>query len=289
MPIACLRVPHFALRVALLDRPALDGAPLVLATPHGGRAVVADVTPEAAERGIRSGMALREVTALCPEAVVLPPNPVREAAVFESLLERLEALSPLVEPDETEPGTCYIDLAGLERRLGPLAAAAARLLSALPPALRPRAGVAPGTFTARVAAGRAAPGGVEVVASDQVRAFLAAAPVSFLPLPVETLRRLDRLGLTTLGALAALPGAAVAARFGPAGRQAWDLAQGRDTALVTPRRRELRVVEELTMPAPTASREMLVLGLRQLIVRAFGRPVLRDRAVRGVRVRASLE
>lgn len=67
MPIACVHVPHFSLRVALLGRPALDGVPLVLTSPPTARPLVADCTPEAATRGIRRGMPLREVTALCPD------------------------------------------------------------------------------------------------------------------------------------------------------------------------------------------------------------------------------
>ena len=46
---------------------------------------------------------------------------------------------------------------------------------------------------------------------------------------------LERFGIATLGALAALPRAAVADRFGRAGLRAHDLAHGRDTPLV-PRR-----------------------------------------------------
>ena len=40
--IACVRVPNFALRVALLEQPVLDGAPLVLGPPQWERPVVVD-------------------------------------------------------------------------------------------------------------------------------------------------------------------------------------------------------------------------------------------------------
>ena len=289
MTVVRVRVPHFALRVALLDRPELDGAPLILSAPRGGRMIVIDASPEAAHRGIRPGQTPREAGGFCPEAVTLLPNPVHEAAVAEEIALGLEALSPLVEPDPDEPGDCTVDLRGLERRLGPPAAAAAALLRVVPPALRPRAGVAPGKFTARVAAGQAPPGGVRVVAPDEVRAFLADIPVSWLPLPRETIPRLERLGLRTLGHLAALPGSAVAARFGPAGRHAWDLAQGRDDPVVRPRERETSVVVALTMPAATPSRDMLLVGVKALVARAFARPELHGRHVRQVWLRVLIE
>jgi nucleotidyltransferase/DNA polymerase involved in DNA repair len=288
-PIACLHVPHFALRVAALDRPELDGLPLVLSAQVGGRAVVADRTPEAAAQGVRPGMLLRETVALCPAAVVVPPDPLREAAALARIVAGLDALSPLVEPDPARPGCCSVALRGLERSLGPPEAAAARLLATVPPVLRPRVGIAPTKFAARVAAGGARPGGWRVVAAAEVVAFLAPQPVAWLPLPPETLRRWERLGLRTLGDLAALPGAAVAARLGPAGRHAWHLARGEDDEPVRPPAREARVVEAMELPAPATSREVLLIALADLTLRAFARPVLRGRHVRQVRLRARLE
>ncbi len=289
MPIACLRVPHFALRVALLERPELDGVPLVLSAPSAGRIIVADRTPEAAARGIQIGMAIREATALCPETVVLTPDPVREATLGERLLTALEALSPSVEADAAEPGCWYVDLRGLDRQLGLPPQAAQGLLTLAPPALRPRVGVAPGKFAARVAAGRAGPGTARVVDPAEVQSFLAGEAITWLPLPPETLRRLERLGLRTLGALRALPAAAVAARFGPAGRHAWELAGGRDDAPVRPRPREETIVETLDLDAPATSRETLLIGMTRLVLGAFGRPAMRSRHVRQARLRATLE
>lgn len=287
MAIACISVPHFALRIELLDRPELDGVPLVLSSPSGRRNAVDDCTPEASVRGIRLGMSLREVTALCPEAVIVFPNPVRDAVAFERIIDRLEAISPLVDP--VEPGCCYVDLRGLGRLYGSPAEIAARLLRAIPPILRPRAGIAPGTFTSRLAAWQAPPGESLVIPPAEVTAFLAGLPVERLPLPLTMLRRLERLGLRTLGEFAALPLPAVQAQFGPEGRHAWNLARGRDSAQIYPRVREETVTEELTLPAPATNRGTLLIALRQLIIRAFGRPVLRSRNVRQARLRARIE
>jgi len=292
MPIACLLIPHFPLRVALLERPDLDGAPLVLGPAAGGRPLVHDATPEAAARGVRPGQSLREVTALCPEAIILPPHPVRETAALDQIVAALEAVSPSVEPDPNPAGggvCCYVDLLGLERLLGPPPRAAERLLRTVPPVMRPRLGVAPSKFAARVAATRAAPGGVRIVASAEVSTFLADAPTSLLPLPAETHRRLDRLGLRSLGELAALPAAAVQARFGKPGRQAWDLARGDDPSPVIPRPHLETVVETLTLPDPATSLDSLLVALTRLALAAFDQPALRDRQVRQARLRAALE
>ena len=289
MAIACLRIPHIALRIALLDQPELDGLPLILSNPQSGRAVVVDATAEASAKGIRPGLTLREATALCPDAVILMPNPAAEARIAREILERLEEISPLVEADEQEPGCWYIDLTGLDRHFATTTAAAERMIACAPAILRARAGVAGSPFTARAAAGLAPSGTVRPVPKGTEARFLAEAPVTLLPFPPEMTHQLRRLGLETLGALAKLPAAKLAARFGPDGRLAWELASGIDRRTVTPRAGAEIVIEELAMPTPAVSREMLLVGLRQLVTRAFGRRVLKGRQVRQVILRAVLE
>lgn len=287
MSVACLVIPHFALRMALLDHPELDGLPLVLASPAHARSHVLDCTPEATKQGIRPGMLLREVTVLCPEAVFIEPNPVREHALFERILRALETFSPNVEP--IVAGQCYVDLRGLDRHDASPEAAAQRLLRLISPLLRPRAGVAPGKFTAWVAARKTSPGNATIVASDEVTTFLAPIPTAWLPLPLDMVRRLERLGLRTLADVAALPSTALQARFGPAGKCAWELANGLDDHTVVARERVEAVVEQLALPAPSTSRDMLLLGIKQLVYRAFGRPELRHRYVRQARIQVLIE
>jgi nucleotidyltransferase/DNA polymerase involved in DNA repair len=286
-PIACVHVPHFPLRVALLERPELDGTPLVLTSPLTARPLVDDCTPEATLRGIRPGMPLREVIALCPEAVFIPPNPVRDAAMAEQIMTALETCSPTVEPGD--PGCWYVDLRGLTRHYATFDESAERLLHLVPPVLRPRIGIAPGKFTAWVAARQAAPGASRLVEQNDVVSFLSGIRTSWLPISHDLVRRFERLGLNTLSEIAALPATAIQARFGAAGRRAWDLANGQDDAWVLPRERIETIVEGLTLPAPATSRETLLLGLQRLVIRAFNRPELRARNVRQARLRVLIE
>lgn len=288
--IACLLVPHFPLRVATLGQPQLDGAPLVLGPRPGGRALVNDLSPEAAERGIRLGMTLRETLAFVTEVVVLEPNPAREVEITDAMLAALAELSPTVEPDR--PGRCYIDLTNSARLLGPPQRAGERIIAAMPAALRPRLGIATGKFAAWVAARKAPAGRVRVVLPSEVAAFLAPEPSTALPLSPDTADLLLRLGLKTLGQLAALAPGAVAARFGPDGRRAWLLASGQsDTVDTTVRVRPsvLTLTEHVALPAPSTSQEMLFLGITEAISRLFGRPDMCDRHVRQVAIGIDIE
>ena len=289
MAIACLRIPHLELRIALLDQPELDGMPLILSNPESGRAVVLDATDEASAKGIRPGMTLREATALAPDAVIIMPNPAMVSRISRQILTQLEALSPLVEPDEQEDGCWYVDLRGLGRHYPTTTAAAERMIACVRPILRPRAGVATSRFPARIAAGIAKPGQVRTVAAGREKAFLASAPVAWLPFPPEMTHQLRRLGIGTMGALAALPPSKLAARFGPDGRLAWEFSSGIDERRVTPRPREETIVEELAMPTPAITREMLMVGIRMMVNRAFARKELRGKQVRQVTLRAMLE
>ena len=287
MPLACLLIPNFALRLVVLDQPALDGLPLVLTAPSMTRPLVADASPEAADRGIRVGMPLREVNAVCSQAVFIPANPVRDALAFERILAQLETVSPALEP--MEAGRCYVDIAGLERHYPSPDAIAEALLACVSPILRPRAGLAPTRFTAWVAARMAAPGTVLTIQPDEVMTTLGPLPASWLPLEPTTLLKLDRLGLRTLAELRDLPATALQARFGPAGREAHACASGQDERRVYPRTIVESVREEFRLPAPMASRDMLLLAIRQLVIRAFNRPALKHRHIRQARIRIAIE
>lgn len=288
MAIAAIVIPHFALRVALLEQPHLDGHPLILGSAPGARPAVQDLTPEAERSGVRTGQGLREALALCPEARIITPHPVREQTAAERVITGLERLVPAVSV-APEPGRYLIDLTGLERRLGPPLQAAQRLLGTIPAILRPRAGVADGRFPAIVAAYHARPGGVEVMDSTRQADIFAQTPISLLPLEASQLRSLERLGIRTLGAFATLKPSAVAARFGRAGHAAWQLAHGEDTEPVRGREQPEVVTVRLTLPAPVTTRERLQVAITHLVTHAFSQPGLQRHHVRQVRLQVTLE
>ena len=287
MPIACVLIPNFPLRLAVLAQPALDGLPLVLTSPSTNRPIVADAAPEAIERGIRPGMPLREVHAVCAEAVFVPANPVRDALAFEQVLTQLETVSPAIEP--VEAGRCFVDISGLDRHYPTDTAIAQALLASLSPVLRPRVGLGPTRFTSWIAARMASPGAANTIPVQSVTTTLDRLPVSWLPLEHDLLIKLDRLGLRTLADVRALPSAALQARFGPLGKDIHAWASGRDDATVFPRPTIEAVREEFTLPAPIASRDMLLLALRHVVLRAFNRPAMRHREVRQARIRIMIE
>src|SRR3981081_2226644 len=92
--VGCVWIAQLPLRVEILRHPAWDGRPLVLGGAPGERKIVQLCSPEAEAAGVRPGLLLREVVPLCPEAIVLQPDPVRTASVLEAVLAELARGSP---------------------------------------------------------------------------------------------------------------------------------------------------------------------------------------------------
>lgn len=287
--VACIWIAQLALRSEILRHPAWDGRPLVLGGAPGERKVVQLCSPEAEAAGIRPGLPLREVVPLCPEAIVLQPDPVRTASVLESVLVELQRVSPSVEPSETEDGYVFVDLRGLRALYGTLERVEEAIRAAVPMLLQPRLGFGNGKFAAAVAARTTSPAEAQVVPADATRGFLASLSVSHLTmLDPDVLQRLKLLGLHTIADVAALPLGAVQAEFGPAGARAWRLAHGQDDEPVVARGVVPAVHAGLRFDDPLASVEAIVAATDQLLAQTFVHPALQGRSVRQVRLRALL-
>ena len=244
-------------------------------------------------------MALGEALARCPRLMLIPPDPVEVADLWERLLVRLESIGAAVEPER--PGLGCFEARGLLRLHGGIEGvlAAARRALRLPA----RYGVAPSRFAAVVAASQACVRRPVVVArgpelsrrrlaSDEradVRAYLAPMPVKLLrarPELAELPETLERLGIRTLGELASIAPATLADRFGKVGLHAQQLAAGADVAL-QPRAAGERVREALELPE-AATGPALEHALELLIDRLLARPERRGRTVRSVVLSAVL-
>jgi len=286
--VVCVLLPRFSLTVAAGDRTSLLGEPAALAPEPGTSQLIGEVSLAAEAFGVRAGMRLGEALARCPRLALVPPDPVGVSGAWEKLLGRLEAIGAAVESER--PGLAYFEEEGLRRIYGgaeeDVIAAARRTLAA--PA---RIGAGPARFCATAAATRARPRRAEIVRGGEraARSYLAPLPVALLRARgrlAELPPALERLGVGTLGELAALPRAAVADRFGALGLTAHELASGRDGPLV-PRTPSERLEESLTLPE-SGSGPQLERGLGLLVDRLLARPERRGRTLRAAVVEAVL-
>ncbi|MDQ3454860.1 MAG: DNA polymerase Y family protein, partial [Actinomycetota bacterium] len=191
----------------------------------------------AAAEGVVAGQRRRQAQQCCPDATLVEHDPARDARAFEPLVQVIGRFTPRVEM--VEPGWACLDARGPSRYFGGDNALAERLMEGIGAVTTAAVGVgvADGRFAAAIAAHRCG-GGPPTRRSPMVVAPRGS-PEFLAPLPVACLRELGeadaelvglfaRLGLATLGDVAALPAADVLARFGPPGRHAHRLAGGTD-------------------------------------------------------------
>jgi protein ImuB len=292
--IVCVLLDRFELAVAAGGRAGLLGEPAALAPEPGRELYVGEVSQAAETFGIHAGMRMGEALARCPRLAVVPPDPMGVAEAWELALARLESLGAAVE--SLRPGEACFDSSGLQRlhsgrvvRMlgdGYLAAQGAgpdHLRKVLSGA---RIGQGPTRFCAMVAAH-----GARVRRPLRIAgaADLASRPVALLRRRAETaalVEPLERLGIATLGELAALTRSVVADRFGRPGLLAHDLARGRDTPL-RPRHPGELLCEALELPE-SGSGEQLGRALGLLIDRLLARRERRGRTLRAVVLSARL-
>jgi protein ImuB len=290
MIVACVLIPRFALTTALGDRSELLQSPVALAPEPGGTQQVGEVSLATEAFGVHPGMRLGEALARCPQLTLVPPDPAGVADLWERLLVRLESVGAAVEPER--PGLVCFDARGLLRLHGGTEGVLRAVRTALH--MPARFGIAPSRFAAVAAATRARTRRPEVVGGGTdgraaARSYLAPLPVALLrarPSLSALPEALERLGIRTLGELAALPAAALADRFGKPGLLAYELARGGDSAL-SPRPASEFLREALELPE-AASGVQLERGLGLLIDRLLARRERRGRTLRSVVISAKL-
>lgn len=291
----CLWLPTFELRLELVRSPELDRTSVALLSPgEGARRTVWQVSERAHEAGVRAGQLISQAVSLCPSLTLLEPDPAHYDAAVEAMLEVLAENTPVVEPG-VERGKVFLGMDGLGRLYGSPPNQVRHMLRALfrvfpaPLVAATRAGFAPGTFGAWVAAARSRGGEPVVVDDDELTDFLAGCPVGALPVDADMIERLERLGISTLGALARLPEPALVAQFGQDGRDALAWATGRRVDAVRPFHRPRPIRVSLDFPAPAGQVELLHGALDRLTERALARPARRGRSVRTLRLTGALE
>jgi DNA polymerase IV len=247
------------------DDPRLRGRPVIV-----GGGVVLAASYEAKAFGVRTAMSGRRARRLCPEAIVVPPRMSAYAEASKAVFRVFEDTTPLVEGLSIDEA--FLDARGMERLAGSPAEIARRLRRDVRErvGLPITVGVARTKFLAKVASSVAKPDGFLVVPPDAELEFLH-------PLPVERLwgvgpvtsGRLHRLGIATVGQVAAFPEGALTTILGrAAGRHLHALAHNRDPRPVE-RRRRRRSIGSQRAGRPRSAEEIdaVVVGLVDRVTR----------------------
>lgn len=258
----------FYAAVEVKEQPGLRGR-AVLVGGTGNRGVVCSASYEARAYGVRSATPMAQARRLCPQAVVLAPRFDRYQAYSKQLHQVFNRLTPLVEGIALDEA--FLDITGSTALFGPPERMAERVRHEvqLELGLACSVGAGPNKLVAKLASKEAKPRpsrrgvvpgpGAVIVPEEEVLAFLWPMPVGALwGVGRASEERLARLGVTTVGALAALPrGPVIAALGNAAGVLAYELAWGRDPRPVVPDRPVKSIGHEETYPVDVVDRQEL--------------------------------
>jgi DNA polymerase-4 len=261
-------VDAFFASVEQAIRPELKGKPVIVGGTPEVRGCVCSASYEARAVGIQTGMSLRQAQKLCPEAVFLPGCYAHYERFSKKLGRLLGSFTPQVETASIDD--IYLDMTGCQRLHGDIEKTATTMQNMILQSLGlpVSMGVASNKVIARIASGLHKPRGLLIVPHGRERSFLDPLPLSTLPgIGRSTERRLNELGIGTIGELAVLPRALLVRTFGLPGGLIHDRAQGLDDRDIIRKRNSKSISRETTFKEDTIDRLFIHSVLKYLCER----------------------
>jgi DNA polymerase-4 len=249
--------------------PNLRGKAFAVGGRPEGRGVVASASYMARKFGVHSAMPMAQAVRRCPDLLVVPPNFAAYRAASQQVMERLHALTPLVEQISIDEA--FLDVTALGEPGDTLAAQLqATIRDEL--ALSCSLGVAANKLVAKVATdvGKSLarsgkmPQAICVVPPGDEATFLAPLPATALwGVGPKTAEKLAELGIHTIGDIAAWPAADLARRFGQHGDDLARRARGSDDRPIVTERAAKSISQETTFARDVTDRAVLERTLRE--------------------------
>ena len=237
-PSGIRRVMHcdldcFFAAVEELDDPRLRGMPVIVGGDPNRRGVVSTANYVARRYGIHSAMSAAQARRLCPGAIFLRPRFERYRALSRQVMAILDDY--FLVREQVSIDEAYGELAPATHGGQPAEPIARELKQRVraETGLTISVGVGRTKSIAKLASDLSKPDGCLVVRPSAERAFLDPLPVGRLSgVGPHTRERLEKLGITTVGELAAAPLRDLQCLLGKHGAWLWHLAHGQDDRLV---------------------------------------------------------
>ncbi len=239
------------------DRPELRDKPVIIGGARRG--VVSTACYIARIAGVRSAMPMFKARALCPEAVVLPPDMAKYRKVGAEIRALMLDLTPLVEPLSIDEA--FLDLSGttcLHKRSPAESLAHLARRAEAEFAITVSIGLSHNKFLAKIASDLDKPRGFSVIGKAETLQFLASRPVSSISGVGKAMsERLAKDGLHTIGQLQTLALNELVRRHGRMGAHLHDLARGQDSRPVDPALPAKSISSETTFDEDIADSQQL--------------------------------
>ena len=246
LTLAHIDCDAFYATVEKRDNPDLADRPVIIG--GGKRGVVSAACYIARTFGVRSAMPMFKALALCPSAIVVPPDMAKYVRVGREVRHAMQALTPLVEPLSIDEA--FLDLSGTERAHGMMPA---KVLARFARKVEREIGITVSVglscnkFLAKIASDLDKPRGFAALDQDEARVMLADKPVGFIfGVGPATQERLSQRGFRTIADLQRADEIELMKQFPSDGRRLWRLARGIDDRRVVPDRGAKTISAETT-------------------------------------------
>ncbi len=242
----------------LLDKPVIIGG--------GKRGVVSTACYIARIHGVHSAQPMFKALKACPDAVVLRPDMEKYARAGREIRERMQALTPKVEPLSIDEA--FLDLSGTSRLHG---ACPAEVLARFALEIEQQMnlsvsiGLSYCKFLAKVASDMNKPRGFSIIGKKEALEFLREQPVSIVwGVGKVTQRRLAADGITSLATIQNMEEKELVNRYGSMGMHLARLSRGIDSRTVSPGEGAKSISSETTFFDDKNSLEEMLPILREL-------------------------
>lgn len=227
----------FYASVEQAEHPQLRGLPVIVGGDEEARhGIVLTASYEAKRRGVKTAMTLWQARRVCPEAVVVPPDFQLYHRYSHMARTLYNQYTDLVEP--FGPDEAWLDITGSRHLLGrdPVLVAqeiSERVRTEL--GVTVSVGVSWNKIFAKFGSDYRKPDGLTVITPQNAEDIVWPQPVSdLLYVGPATTRKLNYLGIRTIGQLARADPATIRRRLGKMGTMVQRFAQGRDDSPVRP-------------------------------------------------------
>jgi DNA polymerase IV (DinB-like DNA polymerase) len=284
--VMCVDLNAFYPSCEELREPALKGRPhavIMTDQPAGKitRGVVSSCSYEARRFGVRSAMPLARALAMCPGMELRPVDIPYYKQVSEKVMEVLAGFADVIEQASIDEA--FLDCTEKAGE-GPY-----QYAQAMKRAIRERCGlsvsigVASAKSAAKIASDFKKPDGITAVHPDRLQDFLAPLEVGRISgIGPKTQDELKKLGITTIGQLAACDVQKLVSRFGRNGLWMWKVATGEDAEPVVPREDHVSISTEHSLEIYAKGKDEVLVEMKSLAEELFARVARRGYQFRTV-------
>lgn len=247
------------------DNPQYRGKPVIVGADPKKRGVVSTASYEARRYGVHSAMPIAEAFRLCPHGIYLRCDMAKYRRVSRQIHQVFARYTPEIEPISLDEA--FLDVTKSARLFGGVQQIGREIQQAIQQELGLTAsvGISYNKFLAKLASDLEKPKGFVVIEKEDIQKKV-------WPLPVRKLwgvgpkveQTLLRIGLDTIGKVAAANCTTLEKTLGSMGPHLHRLANGIDNRPVEPYRDAKSAGKEVTFETDVADRERLLATLARL-------------------------